>query len=64
MLTSMLSMSAIFLLPRQVPHHHYRKQKRKSFENCHLGVSFISIDFQFFCFPIAWGGKILFLGKM
>ena len=50
-----------FLLPRQF-HYHYRKPKENHFENCHL-VFWISIDFQFFVFPIAWGGKILFLGQ-
>lgn len=62
-LMSMLSMSAIFLLPRQFHTAIIENRKEKHIKTAIWLFPLYLLIFNFFVFPIAWGGKILFLGE-
>ncbi len=62
-LMSMLSMSAIFLLPRQFHTAIIENRKEKHLRTAIWLFPLYLLIFNFFVFPIAWGGKILFLGQ-
>lgn len=63
MLTSMLSMTAIFLLPRQFHTTIIENRKENHLKTAIWVFPLYLLIFNFFVFPIAWGGKILFLGQ-
>ena len=63
MLTSMLSMTAIFLLPRQFHTTIIENRKENYLKTAIWVFPLYLLIFNFFVFPIAWGGKILFLGQ-
>ena len=63
MLTSLLSMSAIFLLPRQFHTTIIENRKEKHLKTAIWLFPLYLLIFNFFVFPIAWGGKILFQGQ-
>ena len=63
MLTSMLSMTAIFLLPRQFHTTIIENRKENHLKTAIWLFPLYLLIFNFFVFPIAWGGKILFLGQ-
>lgn len=63
MLTSMLSMTAIFLLPRQFHTTIIENRKENHLKTAIWVYPLYLLIFNFFVFPIAWGGKILFLGQ-
>ncbi len=63
MLTSLLSMSAIFLLPRQFHTTVIENRKEKHLKTAIWLFPLYLLIFNFFVFPIAWGGKILFAGQ-
>ena len=63
MLTSMLSMTAIFLLPRQFHTTNIENRKENHLKTAIWVFPLYLLIFNFFVFPIAWGGKILFLGQ-
>ncbi|SFI60180.1 Na+/proline symporter [Kaistella treverensis] len=62
-LMSMLSMSAIFLLPRQFHTAIIENRKEKHLKTAIWLFPLYLLIFNFFVFPIAWGGKILFFGE-
>lgn len=62
-LMSMLSMSAIFLLPRQFHTAIIENRKEKHLRTAIWLFPLYLLIFNFFVFPIAWGGKILFLNE-
>ncbi|MFC6268105.1 ATP-binding protein [Frigoriflavimonas asaccharolytica] len=62
-LLSMLSMSAIFLLPRQFHTTIIENRKEKHLKTAIWLFPLYLLIFNFFVFPIAWGGKILFLNE-
>ncbi|MDP2454651.1 MULTISPECIES: ATP-binding protein [unclassified Kaistella] len=62
-LMSMLSMSAIFLLPRQFHTAIIENRKEKHIKTAIWLFPLYLLIFNFFVFPIAWGGKILFFGE-
>jgi len=62
-LMSMLSMSAIFLLPRQFHTAIIENRKEKHIKTAIWLFPLYLLIFNFFVFPIAWGGKILFFGQ-
>lgn len=59
----MLSMSAIFLLPRQFHTAIIENRKEKHIKTAIWLFPLYLLIFNFFIFPIAWGGKILFFGQ-
>ncbi|SIS92577.1 Na+/proline symporter [Kaistella chaponensis] len=59
----MLSMSAIFLLPRQFHTAIIENRKEKHIKTAIWLFPLYLLIFNFFVFPIAWGGKILFFGQ-
>ena len=59
----MLSMSAIFLLPRQFHTAIIENRKEKHIKTAIWLFALYLLIFNFFVFPIAWGGKILFFGQ-
>ena len=59
----MLSMSAIFLLPRQFHTAIIENRKEKHIKTAIWLFPLYLLIFNFFIFPIAWGGKILFIGQ-
>ncbi len=59
----MLSMSAIFLLPRQFHTAIIENRKEKHLKTAIWLFPLYLLIFNFFIFPIAWGGKILFFGQ-
>ena len=63
LLTSLLSMSAIFLLPRQFHTTIIENRKEKHLKTAIWLFPLYLLIFNFFVFPIAWGGKILFQGE-
>ena len=63
MLTSLLSMTAIFLLPRQFHTTIIENRKENHLKTAIWVFPLYLLIFNFFVFPIAWGGKILFLGQ-
>ena len=63
MLTSMLSMTAILLLPRQFHTTIIENRKENHLKTAIWVFPLYLLIFNFFVFPIAWGGKILFLGQ-
>lgn len=63
MLTSMLSMTAIFLLPRQFHTTIIENRKENHLKTAIWVFPLYLLIFNFFVFPIAWGGKILFFGQ-
>ena len=62
-LMSMLSMSAIFLLPRQFHTAIIENRKEKHIKTAIWLFPLYLLIFNFLVFPIAWGGKILFFGE-
>lgn len=62
-LMMMLSMSAIFLLPRQFHTSIIENRKEKHIRTAIWLFPLYLLIFNFFVFPIAWGGKVLFLGE-
>lgn len=62
-LMSLLSMSAIFLLPRQFHTTIIENRKEKHLRTAIWLFPLYLLVFNFFVFPIAWGGKILFLNE-
>ncbi len=62
-LLSILSMSAIFLLPRQFHTAIIENRKEKHIKTAIWLFPLYLLIFNFFVFPIAWGGKILFNGE-
>lgn len=62
-LMSLLSMSAIFLLPRQFHTAIIENRKEKHIKTAIWLFPLYLLIFNFFVFPIAWGGKILFFGE-
>ncbi len=60
MFLSLLSMSAIFLLPRQFHVSIVENRKEKHVKTAIWLFPLYLLLFNFFVFPIAWGGKILF----
>ena len=62
-LMMMLSMSAIFLLPRQFHTAIIENRKEKHIKTAIWLFPLYLLIFNFFVFPIAWGGKILFFGE-
>ena len=62
-LMSMLSMSAIFLLPRQFHTAIVENRKEKHLKTAIWLFPLYLLIFNFFVFPIAWGGKVLFFGE-
>ena len=62
-LLSMLSMSAIFLLPRQFHTAIIENRKEKHIKTAIWLFPLYLLIFNLFVFPIAWGGKILFFGE-
>lgn len=63
-LMSILSMTAIFLLPRQFHTMIIENRKEKHLHTAIWLFPLYLLIFNFFVFPIAWGGKILFLNEM
>lgn len=63
MLTSLLSMTAIFLLPRQFHTTIIENRKENHLKTAIWLFPLYLLIFNLFVFPIAWGGKILFLGQ-
>ena len=63
LLTCLLSMSAIFLLPRQFHTTIIENRKEKHLKTAIWLFPLYLLIFNFFVFPIAWGGKILFQGE-
>lgn len=63
MLTSLLSMSAIFLLPRQFHTTIIENRKEKFLKTAIWVFPLYLLIFNFFVFPIAWGGRVLFAGQ-
>ena len=63
LLTSLLSMSAIFLLPRQFHTTIIENRKEKHLKTAIWLFPLYLLVFNFFVFPVAWGGKILFQGE-
>ena len=59
----MLSMSAIFLLPRQFHTAIIENRKEKHIKTAIWLFPLYLLIFKFCVFPIAWGGKILFFGQ-
>ena len=62
-ITSLLSMSAIFLLPRQFHTTIVENRKEKHLKTAIWLFPLYLLIFNFFVFPIAWGGRILFDGQ-
>lgn len=62
-LTSLLSMSAIFLLPRQFHTTIIENRKEKFLKTAIWVFPLYLLIFNFFVFPIAWGGRVLFAGQ-
>ena len=62
-LMSMLSISAIFLLPRQFHTAIVENRKEKHIKTAIWLFPLYLLIFNFFVFPIAWGGKVLFYGE-
>ncbi|WDT67652.1 ATP-binding protein [Cloacibacterium sp. TD35] len=62
-ITSLLSMSAIFLLPRQFHTTIVENRKEKHLKTAIWLFPLYLLIFNFFVFPIAWGGRILFEGQ-
>ena len=62
-LMSMLSMSAIFLLPRQFHTAIIENRKEKHINTAIWLFPLYLLLMNIFVFPIAWGGKILFEGQ-
>lgn len=62
-LMSMLSMSAIFLLPRQFHTTIIENRTEKHLKTAIWLFPLYLLLINFFVFPIAWGGRILFLGE-
>ena len=60
LLMSLLSMSAIFLLPRQFHTTIIENRKEQHLKTAIWLFPLYLLIFNFFVFPIAWGGKILF----
>ena len=63
LLTCLLSMSAIFLLPRQFHTTIIENRKEKHLKTAIWLFPLYLLVFNFFVFPVAWGGKILFQGE-
>ena len=63
LLTSFLSMSAIFLLPRQFHTTIIENRKEKHLKTAIWLFPLYLLIFNFFVFPIAWGGKVIFEGQ-
>jgi len=59
----MLSMSAIFLLPRQFHTSIIENRKEKHINTAIWLFPLYLLLINFFVFPIAWGGKIIFQGE-
>lgn len=64
MLISVLSMMAIFLLPRQFHTAIVENRKEKHIKTAIWLFPLYMLIFNFFVFPIAWGGKILFQNEI
>lgn len=62
-LTCLLSMTAIFLLPRQFHTTIVENRTEKHLKTAIWLFPLYLLLMNFFVFPIAWGGKILFLGE-
>ncbi|SFH86075.1 ATP-binding protein [Halpernia frigidisoli] len=62
-LMMLLSMSAIFLLPRQFHVSIIENRKEKHLKTAIWLFPLYLLIFNIFVFPIAWGGKILFLNE-
>lgn len=62
-LMSLLSMTAIFLLPRQFHTTIVENRKEKHLRTAIWLFPLYLLVINFFVFPIAWGGKILFFGQ-
>ncbi len=62
-LLSMLSMTAIFLLPRQFHSAIIENRKEKHINTAIWVFPLYMLLMNIFVFPIAWGGKILFFGQ-
>ena len=60
---SLISMSAIFLLPRQFHTAIVENRKESHIKTAIWLFPLYLLIFNFFIFPIAWGGKVLFLGQ-
>ncbi len=63
MLMSMISMSAIFLLPRQFHTTIIENRKEKHLHTAIWLFPLYLLLMNIFVFPIAWGGRILFAGE-
>lgn len=62
-LLSMLSMTAIFLLPRQFHSAIIENRKEKHIHTAIWVFPLYMLLMNIFVFPIAWGGKVLFAGE-
>lgn len=63
MLLSLLSMSAIFVLPRQFHTSVVENKSEKHLKTAIWIFPLYMLIFNFFVFPIAWGGNYLFQGQ-
>lgn len=60
---SLIAMSAIFLLPRQFHTAIVENRKESHIKTAIWLFPLYLLLFNFFIFPIAWGGKVLFFGQ-
>lgn len=63
LLMSLLSMTTIFLLPRQFHATIIENRKEKHIKTAIWLFPLYLLIFNFFVFPIAWGGNVLFFGQ-
>lgn len=64
LLMGMLSMSAIFLLPRQFHTTIVENRSEKHIRTAIWLFPLYMLAFNFFVFPVAWGGKVLFQNEL